>query len=186
MNKLYFDTETTGLYDFDLPSDHPGQPHLVQLACLLEDNDDKIRAEVNIIIKPDGWNIPEFVVNIHGISDSIAGLCGVNLLTAAYLFNGLCYSSDILISHNIKYDTAIMRTVFSRIQKSHRINQINRFCTMEGATSLVKIPKKQGQGYKWPKLNECIKHFFNEELLGAHDAMVDVRACRRVYHAITD
>jgi len=34
---------------------------------------------------------------------------------------------------------------------------------------------------KPPKLEECIRHFFNEELDGAHDAMVDVRACRRVY-----
>ena len=34
---------------------------------------------------------------------------------------------------------------------------------------------------KPPKLEECIKHFFNETLEGAHDAMVDLAACSRVY-----
>ena len=34
---------------------------------------------------------------------------------------------------------------------------------------------------KSPKLEECIEHFFGEKLSGAHDAMVDVGACKRVY-----
>jgi DNA polymerase-3 subunit epsilon len=34
---------------------------------------------------------------------------------------------------------------------------------------------------KPPKLSECIQFFFNEELVGAHDALVDVRACVRVF-----
>jgi hypothetical protein len=27
-------------------------------------------------------------------------------------------------------------------------------------------------------------HFFNEELIDAHDALVDIKACRRIYFAI--
>jgi DNA polymerase-3 subunit epsilon len=34
---------------------------------------------------------------------------------------------------------------------------------------------------KPPKLEECIQHFFSEELPGAHDALIDARACARVY-----
>lgn len=34
---------------------------------------------------------------------------------------------------------------------------------------------------KPPKLEECIRHFFDEALEGAHDALVDVRACARVH-----
>jgi DNA polymerase-3 subunit epsilon len=34
---------------------------------------------------------------------------------------------------------------------------------------------------KQAKLSECITHFFNEDLTGAHDALVDVRACARVF-----
>lgn len=34
---------------------------------------------------------------------------------------------------------------------------------------------------KPPKLAECIQHFFGEALPGAHDALVDARACGRIY-----
>lgn len=39
---------------------------------------------------------------------------------------------------------------------------------------------------KAPKLAECVKHFFGEDLAGAHDALVDVRACARVFFRLRD
>nr|WP_299241463.1 hypothetical protein [uncultured Halomonas sp.] len=36
---LFFDTETTGLPDWKVPSDSEHQPHLVQLAAVLADDD---------------------------------------------------------------------------------------------------------------------------------------------------
>ena len=55
-----------------------------------------------------------------------------------------------------------------------------RFCTMKSTTDICRIPSPRG-GYKWPKLGEAYKHFFGEELQGAHDAMNDVRAAMRIY-----
>jgi len=58
---------------------------------------------------------------------------------------------------------------------------------MTAAAPIVNIPptpKMLAAGFnkpKSPKLEECIKHFFGEELPGAHDAMIDVIACRRIY-----
>ena len=36
-------------------------------------------------------------------------------------------------------------------------------------------------GPKMPKLEEAIWHFFQEKLEGAHDALVDAKACGRLY-----
>lgn len=64
------------------------------------------------------------------------------------------------------------------------------YCTCTKSTPILKLPpteKMKAAGMNGPKsagLAECIKHFFNEELTGAHDAMVDVRACARVYYAL--
>jgi hypothetical protein len=57
------------------------------------------------------------------------------------------------------------------------------FCTMEKSTNLVKLPGKYGK-YKWPKLVELYKFLFNEELTGAHDALVDILATRRCYYEL--
>ena len=61
------------------------------------------------------------------------------------------------------------------------------FCTMEAATPIVNLPPTErmvAAGItkpKPPKLEECIRHFFDESLEGAHDALIDVRACSRVF-----
>ena len=57
---LFFDTETTGLPLFKEPSEHPDQPHLVQLAASLVDLDTRaVLSSIDVIVKPDGWTIPD-------------------------------------------------------------------------------------------------------------------------------
>lgn len=191
MNILFFDTETTGKYDFKLPPDHPSQPYLVQLGAILTDDNGKERAGINVLIKPDGWTISQEVVAIHGITEEIAYSCGVNIKTAAFLFNNLCYQADLLVAHNLDFDKNIMTSVFMRNQMGHRMSKMNKYCTMRSATPVLKIPRQQGQStsshaYKWPTLSECVRFFFNEEHAGAHDAMNDVVACARVYQELRD
>jgi DNA polymerase-3 subunit epsilon len=75
---LIFDTETTGLPLFEQPSDHPDQPHLVQLGALLVDLDTRRElASVDLIMRPDGWVIGEEVSKIHGITHELAMDVGV-------------------------------------------------------------------------------------------------------------
>ncbi|MEJ6520298.1 3'-5' exonuclease [Shewanella bicestrii] len=65
---LPFDTETTGLPDWKSPSEADYQPHLVQLAALLVNDKFEIVKELDVIIKPNGWVIPDEVAAIHGIT----------------------------------------------------------------------------------------------------------------------
>jgi DNA polymerase-3 subunit epsilon len=61
------------------------------------------------------------------------------------------------------------------------------FCTCNAAKPIVNLPPTERMlavgftGPKPPKLEECIKHFFDEQLPGAHDALVDARAAARIY-----
>jgi DNA polymerase-3 subunit epsilon len=60
---IFYDTETTGLPLFKEPSEHPDQPHIVQLAgCLVDLDTRKTIASMDVIVKPDGWTIS------HGLS----------------------------------------------------------------------------------------------------------------------
>lgn len=61
------------------------------------------------------------------------------------------------------------------------------FCTCAAAKPILNLPptdRMMASGFngpKPPKLEECIKHFFDEELSNAHDAGADAMACSRIY-----
>ena len=183
---LFFDTETTGFTRPRLSLSDPLQPHIVQLAAQLCDEKERPVSGFSLIVNP-GVEIPEQVADIHGITTEKAAQLGVTLLMAMTLFEHLYRRADLLVAHNIKFDKAVMETAMTRNHgKETRIDK-PLFCTMEKATPIVNLPptdKMRAAGMtcpKAPKLAECIKHFFDEELDGAHDAMVDTIACARVY-----
>lgn len=189
---LAFDTETTGLPDWRAPSDADHQPHLVQLAMILIDETFTERASVSMIIKPDGWTIPEEgPAAVHGITNQMAMRYGVPERTAANLFAHYLYALDCTaVAHNAAFDLRIMRIALLRAGYSKErldAREPRHFCTMRAATPIVNLPpteKMIAAGFNKPKsasLTECVRHFFGEGLEGAHDALVDVRACVRVF-----
>lgn len=177
---LFFDTETTGVVNFKLPADHPSQPDLVQLAAELHDENKQIRASMNVIIKPEGWEIPEGASNIHGITTEYAHKYGVPLVEALEIFERLVGLSDLVVAHNINFDMTVLRAANSRKSVESTLHATPSFCTMQMATNICKIPGKYG--FKWPKLEEAHRHFTGEDFDGAHDALVDVKACSRVFY----
>ncbi len=188
-NVILFDTETTGKLAHQERSTSEAQPSLVQLAARLEDFDtSEPLAEINLIIQPAGWTIPAEASAIHGISHAKAMDCGVTLANACFLFRDLMSAATIAVAHNIDFDRTIMQRAFFMAEVPEiDWNRLSNVCTMKAATPIVKIKHqrpKHPNDFKWPKLEECIRHFFNEPLNGAHDALIDVRACGRVYREL--
>lgn len=187
MTILFFDTETTGLPAFSMPDGHEAQPHCVQLAAIMTDDDGKEEASISVIIRPDGWPIPEQASAVHGITTEKATRYGIREQVAAVLFYDLLCRADLLVAHNIKFDRQIIATMFARANRTQWELPKAQFCTMEAAAPLVNLPptpRMLAAGFnkpKAPKLEECIRHFYGETLEGAHDALVDVRACARIY-----
>ncbi len=189
---LFFDTETTGFVDDRLPLDHEAQPHIVQLAAqLCEEGGDPV-AGFSLIVDPGisaNVKIPERASAVHGITEERAVQLGVSVRSALALFIHLRSRAKLLVAHNIKFDLAVVQIGLARCGQSTDLAKPT-FCTMEAASPVVNLPpteRMRAAGYnkpKPPKLEECIRHFFGEELAGAHDAMVDVAACRRVFFAL--
>lgn len=183
---LFFDTETTGFYDNRLPPDSDAQPHVVQLAMLLCEEDGTPVLSVSLIIDCP-HPIPVQASNVHGITNDISSARGVDLQMAIDLFRHFYRLASVLVCHNVKFDVPVMESVISRFNGEVVRLKKPTFCTMEAATPIVNLPPTERMlkaGFdkpKPPKLEECIRHFFDEPLDGAHDAMIDVAACRRVY-----
>ncbi|MBS1103563.1 3'-5' exonuclease [Gluconobacter sp. Dm-62] len=187
MSILFFDTETTGFAKPGLPTGHEDQPHCVQLAAILTDNQGQEEACVNVIVRPDGWTVPDAAAAVHGITTEKAARYGIREQVAAVLFYDLTSRADLLVAHNIQFDRQIVATMYARAKRSEWKLPTAQFCTMEAAAPLVNLPptpRMRAAGInkpKAPKLEECIQHFYGETLEGAHDALVDVRACARIY-----
>lgn len=183
---LFTDVETTGFYRSSLPPEHPSQPHIVQLAALLCSDEGRDIASFSFIVEP-GIEISEEVSKIHGITTAMARKFGMGIGSAISIFMHLYEDADLLVAHNIKFDAQVLESAIVRGHRGCNLLKAQKFCTMEAATPIINMPpteRMKAAGFnkpKAPKLCECIKHFFGEELDGAHDAMVDVIACKRIY-----
>lgn len=183
---LFFDTETTGFFQDRLPVDHPDQPYTVQLAAQLCDNEGEAIAGFSFIVNS-SVEIPERAAAVHGITTEKATELGVSPEFALNAFQHLYQRADVACAHNIKFDKGVMEAAIARHYGRIRPLSKKLYCTMEAATPIINLPpteRMRAVGIdkpKPPKLEECIRHFFGEDLEGAHDAMVDVNACRRVY-----
>lgn len=192
MNTLFFDTETTGLTYKNKPDTHPKQPMAVQLGIKIDEANRKERGALNYLIKTEGWEVSQGAYEATGINNEIADSFGVGLITACEMFFDMIDVADVVVAHNAAYDIVVMRRmtqVWSEYTGEAYFDPFEGktlICTMMASIDIVKAePKRKGQ-WKWPRLEECVKFFFNEELEGAHDALVDVRACARVYYELLD
>ena len=187
---LFFDTETTGFLNKDLPLTHSNQPHIIQIAAILDDEQREIRASINLIINAGCGAVPEGAYKVHGINQATYEKFGVSYMVALATFHELCYKADILVGHNISYDLSMLKIAYNRVDKgtkfSSGVQNKTQFCTMLNTVDVVKISKPRGgAGYKWPKLDEAYRVLVNAEgFENAHDAMADVMACREVFYSL--
>lgn len=190
---LFYDTETTGLPLFKEPSEHPDQPHIVQLAaCLVDLETRELLESMDVIIRPDGWVIPDDVAKIHGITTERALDEGIPEKTAVAQF--MCmWGGYLRIAHNEQFDARILRIALMRFEgeavaDNWKAGQSE--CTAKLATPIVKCPptekmiKAGFNKYKTASLGEAYRHFMGSDFENAHSAMADVRACMDVYFAI--
>lgn len=178
---LFFDTETTGLpKNWKAPvSDIDNWPRLVQLACLLYDNDGNIISQSDFIIKPEGFTIPMDASRIHGISTERAFIEGKSLVSALEHFSTLVSKATYLVAHNMAFDEKIVGAELLRNGMKNCIQPKNKICTMERTTNFCAI--NGPYGYKWPKLSELHYKLFKKDFDEAHNAAVDITATAKCF-----
>lgn len=189
---LIFDTETTGLPDWKIPSDSPTQPHLVQLAAILADEETRKEiCSIDLIIRPDGWEVTPETTEVHGITTEYATAHGVAEKTALHLLMDLHQAADKRVAHNRTFDQRIIRIGLKRYgfddeTLDNWASTENFDCTMLLTKPLMMLEPKGRYGYKNPKLSEAYEFYTGKPLEDAHSAMADTRGCMAVYWALKD
>lgn len=196
---LFYDTETTGFPLFSEPSDDPRQPHIVQLGAVLVDMDSReIIDDLDVIIRPDGWEIPSEASNVHGITTEYALEHGIPERDAIGMLRDMWLVSPTLtrIGFNEPFDARILRIGHFRHFDEPSADGWKAGIAhdvMKVVTPICKLPPtakmiaaRRGNQFKQPKLTEAHEHFFGEPLAGAHSALIDATATMRIHFHVED
>lgn len=191
---LFFDTETTGLPKrMEAPTSHLANwPRVVQLAWILTcDNGTEINSG-NFLIQPRGWRIQPGALRCHGITHQQAKQQGEPLAVVMRRFATDLLQTDTVIGHNVMFDHRILGAEFFRLGQGNPMLRRHVQCTMKiGQGFLAKraadptdspLSKRRYSGKPMaPGLDRLHRALFGKGVQGAHDAMVDARACMDCY-----
>lgn len=193
---LFYDTETNGLPIWSLPSEDPSQPHITQLAAeLCDESNGNVLASMDVLIKPDGWTIPEEIAAMTGITTERALSEGIPLSDALTQFTSLWRRATLRVGHNESFDARMVRIEYLR-ELDHddpfhdEWKSAPAFCTQGKCTKIVNLPPTEkmlaaGRKHaKSPNLAEAYEFFTGKKLEGAHNAAVDLAGCKAVYYGI--
>ncbi len=180
---LIFDTETTGLPKRDNApvSEVDNWPRVVQIAWQLHNDEGELTEHHNLLIRPDGFEIPYSAEKIHGISTEKANSFGLPLAEVLKKFNESVANSTFLIGHNVRFDINALGAEFIRSEVATDFLQKQQVCTMRSSTDHLRLPGGRGGKFKPPKLMELYEILFEERFSEAHNAAADVEATARCF-----
>ena len=203
MRILVFDTETTGKPEYGQPSESDIQPHIDQIGAEVWDLDgEEIVDSLDVIVKPDGWIIPDEAIAVHGITNEYALEHGIPEKDAIQrLLDIRALSDNFRVGHNVNFDDRIIRIGLKRFfddlsaedgnQPSDHWKAGEKFCTMHTIQKAIKfaylptidtiVPgAKKG---KPPKLEEAYRLMFpnSGSMKMAHNGREDARHTRETY-----
>ena len=180
----FFDTESSGLFDYKAPVSADHQPDVVQLCAWLADKD-KVYSKFMVYVHAD-TEIPKEAYEVHRIDRKMTARVGVSRMAACRMLNSFAQKADVLVGHNVSFDINMM--LAANFREGGRGDALKKasFCTMKSSTEVCKIPNlKFPNKFKWPSLQEAYKILVDPRgFEGAHDAEADVAACYEVFRVL--
>ncbi len=184
---LVLDTETTGLITKPVSESNgtEGLPRIIQVAWLLFDEEGKLIDSQNRYILQDK-PIPVNSTLVHGINDAVIVQKGEKPSVVWNDFLNTVANCDFLIAHNIEFDIPVIVSELSRLHIHNPFAGKRKICTMKLGKELYRIPAEDGNGYKYPTLDELYKMCFlgrltDLKISGLHDAYVDAAITAKVF-----
>ena len=186
-----FDTETTGLFLFKdpdtgapIPADDPRQPRLAHLNMILLDENLHEQGEIDVYVKPDGWEMPAEAGEINGLTTRFLEEVGVPISDVLDHYTGAITHGYVMVAFNAQFDCKMMRGELRRAGRPDLFDETPNICAMRAAMALG--VKKAGGGRGFPKLTDCAAHL-GLVIDDAHSAKGDTRATLALFrhlHAV--
>lgn len=184
---IFIDTETSGMIKHEDGSKKRKFPEYhclpsydgcrIVSICWLVCQHDKIVEQGYYIIKPNGFEISEESIKIHGITQDEADKYGVSIEFALSKLELVINNCSAIVAHNIMFDINVILSECFRLSKQSMIDKMlkkHHKCTMLKGKDFMDVKK-------YPRLGELYKYLYNEELENAHNALADTVCCFKCY-----
>ena len=190
MSILHYDTETTGLFLKGIPSDDPGQPKMLSLSAILDDDNGNTRGVMSMLVRPEGWKIDERMKGddgkptafaINGISNAIANKYGRPLGQVMSEFALMAKYADVFCAFSHHFDFKFIKISCAQLGKPGDVlrkyfETKSAICTMESAAKHLNGPTQ-----RFIKLQVAFNKLHGRDFGGAHNSLADANASRMVY-----
>jgi len=181
---LAYKTETNGLPDWIAPSDASHQPHIVRLSAILFNAETKEKIDYfDVLVRPDGWSIPQEAINSHGITEEAAEKLGIDESAAIELFHKLLFEAGdevIRVTSNKYFNSRIIRIASKRFLDEEKqqflANKENHFCVGSMAKGFFNV--------KQISIDDAYSHFENDIESISETSLGDAEKAAKVYFAI--
>ena len=172
---LFLDTETTGLPpESSTPvSDADAWPRLVEVAWQTYSANRKQVGRNTLLVRPDGFEIPDDAVSIHGISMEQARDSGKELKAVLEAFNKGLGEVETIVAHNAWFDIGVLLAEFHRAGVDTPLGELPVICTMRSAADFC--ARKGTTDGRWPSLSTLHKTLTDREPSRTHRAAADVQ-----------
>lgn len=187
MTTIYIATDTSGLWKWKENTDHPGQPHLLRLAMLRDDDD--TRPLSTLVKLPQGVVIEPGAAYAHGITSDIAARATAEAGDVLDDLMPTILAADAIVGFGADFHRKVLEATMHRT--GHLVPEWRKQwrCAMNAAAEVMRLELiSQGQ-WKTPSFAAAYRHFTGEGFTGGTDpttgGLDKVRAVRRVWEAAT-
>jgi DNA polymerase-3 subunit epsilon len=194
--RMYWDTETTGLYQSRDFHRHEKHPAIMEYAHVLVDDDWNEVEHFQCFVKVPAYvEVHEKAYAAHGISRDKCEAEGVEPMYMFERFIAAVANSRLVGGYNINYDKDMMEITYHRLQAEYDggiapLAFPPMVDLMPYATPICALPptdrmKAAGRmHFKSPSLTEALRIICRHEHAGAHGALADARGCARLHRKL--
>jgi len=152
------DCETSGIFDFDLAADAPGQPRLAELGLIFLDSAYQVQAKHSWLIKPEGWEMTPEAAEKTGLTTEFLKENGVPIGDALRMYQAGIEARRVVVGFNIMFDLKQMRAELRRAGMADHYMQTRSLCLMWATRGIVQAKTAAGRA-KNPKAEEACAFF---------------------------